>query len=410
MAEALELTIARLGHKGDGIAEVDGAPIYVPFSLPGEHVRVDGDRGELLEIIAPSDDRVPPQCQHFGRCGGCALQHLEFQSYLDWQRQQVVAALHARHIESDVLPVFSVGPGQRRRAVFGAIKRSQGVALGFYECHSNKLIDVRNCPVVVSDIEKALPLLRELADDVLPPLESARFTVVACDNGLDVAVECDGLAAGQQFDPAIARLAARTNIVRLTVNGDQIYGDGAPVLTIDSVKVVPPPGGFVQAARVAQEHMTGLLLAVLPKTTKRVADLFCGLGSFALPVARRAQVLAIDSDPRLIEALQQACQTAQGLKRVETKVRDLMQTPLSRTELKDIDAVIFDPPRAGARWQAEALAKSKVPLVIPVSCNVATFARDARILLDGGYSLQSVLPIDQFVFSPHVEIFAVFRR
>ena len=411
MSNVRELEILHVGHKGDGVAEIDDDLIYVPFTLPGERVRaeISDGRGKLLDVVVSSEDRVTPSCVHFGVCGGCALQHFARDAYLEWKRAQVASALRARDIHFDISPIISVGSHQRRRAVFSANRLGGRVVFGFYEGLSHNIVDVSECPVVVPEIVDALPVLRQLSEALLTGGGSLRMIVLACFNGLDVSVVLQEGSGATLKSSGLFDAFAGARIVRLSVDGELVYSQGVPLLTIDRVAVTPPPGGFVQAARAAEQHLAKLMIDALPKGTRRIADLFCGLGSFTFPLARFAHVLAIDSDADLIAALQKANSHAQGLKPIEMRVRDLMHDPLSRAELKDFDVVVFDPPRAGARAQVEAIAKSQVSTVVAVSCNHATFARDARTLLNGGYSLKKVVPIDQFVFAPDVEVFAVFR-
>ena len=411
MGSVRELNISHIGHKGDGVSETECGPVYVPFALAGERVRaeVEGERGRLLEVLKFSADRVDPFCQYFGTCGGCALQHLSLSPYLDWKREQVGGALTARGIVCDVSATFSVGLHERRRVVISAERVKSGLKLGFHKHASHDLVDIHACPITVEGIAAALPQLRALAGFLLAEIQSLRMTVLACDNGLDVAVEYDGSGV-VQADGNLVTAARRVRIVRLSVNDELVYSDGCPYLLMGLARVTPPPGGFVQASKLAEEHIVDLILQSLDRKCKRVADLFCGLGSFALPLAQKTKILAVDSDAALVAALNHAAKNTQGLKQIETKVRDLMREPLSRRELNNFDAVLFDPPRAGARAQAQTLANSDVQTVFGVSCNPGTFARDARILVDGGYQLDQVVPIDQFVYSSHIEIFSVFRR
>jgi 23S rRNA (uracil1939-C5)-methyltransferase len=240
--------------------------------------------------------------------------------------------------------------------------------------------------------------------------KEARLTVIATRAGLDVSAEHGG---GSRLTPSalseIARLAAEHHLARIAVNGETLIERAPPALAFAGIDVVPPPGAFLQAVAAAEHEMAQIVTEAIVGVA-RVADLFCGIGTFALPLARNSRVLAVDSDARLLGALNAAARRAQGLKPIETKQRDLSRTPLAPKELEGFDAVVFDPPRAGAKAQAERLAQSRVPLVVAVSCDPGTLARDLRILVDGGYGLESVAPIDQFLFSAHVEAVAVLRR
>jgi 23S rRNA (uracil1939-C5)-methyltransferase len=404
-----ELTISRLGAQGDGIAETAEGPVYVPFTLSGDRVTADVEkgRGTAVEFLARSPQRATPICRHFGVCGGCSLQHLETAAYLEWKRQRVTDALSAAGIEAPIEPVLAFGAHTRRRAAFAAIKSASGLAFGYRRAQSHDVIDLQECPLLLPGFEAALPALRSLADALLPSGE-ARITVTACDNGLDVDIE---KTSGnlRPFTPARGAAAEAARIIRLTAAGDPLFTTAVPRINLAGVEVELPPGAFLQASAEAEAAMTNIAMDALGKARK-AADLFCGLGTFSFAMARRASVNAVESDRRLLAALGAASRRAQRLKPIRALARDLMREPLSPAELNAFDAVLFDPPRAGALAQANALAKSRVPTVIAMSCNPASFARDARILIDGGYTLRRVVPIDQFVFSAHVELAAIFTR
>jgi 23S rRNA (uracil1939-C5)-methyltransferase len=412
MDETRELVIARLGAQGDGVAETADGPLYVPFALPGERVRVavgEGGRARLLEVLQPAADRVRAPCRHFGTCGGCALQHLDEGAMRAWKREQVRVAFAQRGMAADVAPTVAIAGG-RRRAVFAARRRGSGLVLGFHAARGHEIVGLAECPVLVPEIVAALPALVRIAEPSLPREAEARIIVLAADNGLDVAVEDTPAGVAAEARARLARAAAEAGVLRVSVGGEPVYAAGVPLLRFGAALVEPPPGAFVQAVAEAEAAIAARVLGVLPKKAKRVADLFCGLGAFAFPLARRAEVLAVDGDGAAVAALAAAVRRTQGVKRIETRVRDLFREPLGRTELAGFDAVVLDPPRAGAAAQAARLAASKVPIVVAVSCNPATLARDARLLVDGGYCLASVTPIDQFRYSAHVEAVAVFRR
>lgn len=405
----LELTVSRLGAHADGIAETDEGSIFVPFTLPGERVVADVDkgRGRLFDLLVRSPERAEPICRHFGVCGGCALQHLEQHAYLEWKRRRVLDGLYMERIDVLVEPVRAFGPHTRRRAAFAAMKSANGLTFGYRRAQSHDIVDLRECPLLLPGFETALPALRSLLDSLLRSGE-ARITATACDNGLDVDIEA---AAGtlRPFTSGHGKAAEAAGIIRLTVGGDPLFSIAAPRVSLAGIAVEPPPGAFLQASSGAETAMAGIAMEALGKARK-VADLFCGLGTFSFAMARRASVTAVENDRTLLLALDTASRRAQGIKPIKTLARDLMREPLSAAELNAFDAVLFDPPRAGALAQASAVAKSRVPKVIAISCNPASFARDARLLIDGGYSLERVVPIDQFVFSAHVELVAIFTR
>jgi 23S rRNA (uracil1939-C5)-methyltransferase len=408
-AVRVEAEIARLGAQGDGVAEIGGAPVYFPFTLPGERIlaEVDGERGALLDILQPSPDRIAPVCRHFGACGGCALQHLETGRYRDWKRDRVIEALAQQRIATDVEPTLAFPAHSRRRAALTAVRSGREVLFGFRRALSHRVIDIAECPILMPRLEAALPPLRAICTALLSAGE-ARLIVTACDGGLDVLIEPDGKQRAA-LAPQIAIAAQAAGILRLAWRSDILFSSDPARVTLSGVAVGLPPAAFLQAVPEAEQAMTALVCEGVGKPRKTV-DLFCGLGTFTFALARRSAVTAAESDASLLAALSAASRHAPGLKPITTLRRDLMREPLSWQELNAFDAVVFDPPRAGALAQAAALARSKVPRVVAVSCNPATFARDARALTDGGYRLTRVVPVDQFVYSPHVELVAWFSR
>lgn len=411
----LDVTIASLGHLGDGVAETEAGQLFVPFTLEGERVRVrpGGEgRAELLEILGPSPERVDPPCRHFTSCGGCALQHMEGRAYAAWKHLQVVAALHARGLECDVAPLAPATPHSRRRATLAATRTKKGVTLGYYGRASHTIIAVQECPLVVPQIEHALADLAHLVEPGLSRKGRAALSVTATEAGLDVAVSGGKETPDGPLRAELARRAAAADLARLTWDGDILAERRAPVVTFSGLRVAPPPGSFLQATEEGEATLVRLVLEGIGDA-RRVADLFAGCGTFTAALAKRASVLAVEGEAKQVAALDRALRTqgpALALKPVELLTRDLFRRPLHASELLKIDAVVFDPPRAGAAAQAEMLAKSQVPLIVGVSCNPATFARDARVLTDGGYRLASVTPVDQFLWSPHIELVGIFRK
>jgi 23S rRNA (uracil1939-C5)-methyltransferase len=404
VTDALE--IVRLGAQGDGIAPTSGGERFVPFALPGERVR-ETPHG-LPELLSPpSRDRRAPVCKHFGVCGGCAAQHMSGALYADWKRSIVIDALRHRGIETEVAPLAGIPRLSRRRAVLTAKRAASGIVLGYHRRKSHDLFAVEECPVLTSAIVNELRSLRALAAAL--EAADARLTVLATPAGLDVAIETEKPAPASSTARLVQAAAPLSRIARVAVNGSIAFERTSPVLDIDGARIVPPPGAFVQAVTEAERMMADAILAATPKA-KRIADLFCGIGTFTLRLARRTRVFAVDSDRRAIASLEAAVRQAQGLKPIDTRVRDLFRDPISPRELDDFDGVVFDPPYAGAKAQAQSLAHSKVPTIAAVSCNPATLARDLRILVDGGYRIERVIPIDQFLYAAHVEAVAILRR
>lgn len=405
-----ELKIAELGHRGDGIAATETGPVYVSGALPGETVRARVDNGRAIDPVPEtlSPDRISPVCGHYEACGGCSVQHLAAAPYLAWKRGLVIKALQDRGIETEIAETLPATAGGRRRAVLTATRAGRHTLLGYHEKASHRLVDIHECPVLDPAIVSALPGLKALASEVLPKKGELRLTVLCTTAGLDVAID----RADKGYERKIPGLSQKTvelDLARLSVNGEVILEVRPPLLDMGGIGLVAAPGGFTQATRAAEEVLAELVLAGIGKA-KRVADLFSGSGTFALRLARSANVHAVEGDAAAVAAFDKALRKPQGLKKVTFERRDLFRRPLVRGELEAFDAVVFDPPRAGAQAQAELLATSKVKAIVAVSCNPATLARDLRILIDGGYALQSVTPVDQFHYTPHIEVVAVLTR
>ncbi|PTW62177.1 23S rRNA m(5)U-1939 methyltransferase [Breoghania corrubedonensis] len=404
------VTIDHLAHRGDGVASMNSKPVFIPFTLPGEQVEIErnGERARLVSIVTPSPSRIEPMCRHFGTCGGCALQHLEGGAYRAWKEEQVAAALASRGLEAEISPIVPASPGTRRRAVLTAVRAGGRVLVGYHERMANRLVAITECAVATPRIVSALPDLTRLADRLAPRKGELRLTVLDTTSGLDVAAEGANGKAARDF-PGLGRLAAEADFARLSVDGEVVIEIRPPALNFGGAAMVPPPGGFVQASAEAEAAMADAVLKAITGT-KRVADLFAGSGTFALRIARDALVHAVEGDKAAIGALDRAWRQAPGLKTITQEVRDLFRSPLRPGELESFDAVVFDPPRAGAKEQVAQLAASAVAHIVAVSCNPATLARDLRILIDGGYRLCSVQPVDQFLFSPHIEVVAHLKR
>ncbi len=404
------LSIKSLGHRGDGIASGTEGPIFVPGALPGEEVRatVSNGRASNVDIVSPSPERIQPICRHFEDCGGCSVQQLAEAPYLAWKRQMVEKALADRALELEVSEVLPSQPQSRRRAVLTAVRAGRHILLGYHAKASHRLVDIQECPVLVPEIVAALPGLKSLAAALMPKKGELRITILSTTTGLDAAFENADRKYESRFAD-LSRLAVDLDLARLTINGETLLQVRPPALDMGGLAVVPPPAGFTQATLGAEEAIAGLVLRGLGKA-KKVADLFAGSGTFALRIARTASVHAVEGDAAAIKALDQALRVPQGLKKVTHERRDLFRRPLMKAELESFDAVVFDPPRAGAQAQAEQIAASRVKKVVAVSCNPATFARDLRILVDGGYRIETVTPVDQFLFSPHIECVATLIR
>ncbi len=407
------LVIDRLGHRGDGVAETPAGPLYVPYVLPGESVEVEPipghpDRRHVLRVEVESPERIAPICPHFGVCGGCALQHWDTARYRVWKRGLVVAALAQAGVEAPVADLVDAHGAGRRRAVFHTRRGTHDVLqVGFAAYRAHHVVAIDRCPVLAPELAGAIEAAWALAEALGPQRKPLDIQVTASEPGLDVDVRGSG-PLPPDLMTRLAALAQTHRLARLTRHGELIVQRAQPIVQMGRARVALPPGAFLQATAAGEEVLARLVVGYLSDAAA-VADLFAGVGPFALRLAERARVHAVDSDAAAIAALRQAS-AVPGFKPVETEVRDLFRRPLLAAELARFDAVVFDPPRQGAQAQARALAESKVPVVVAVSCNPATFARDARLLVDGGYRLLAVTPVDQFRYSAHVEIVARFAR
>jgi 23S rRNA (uracil1939-C5)-methyltransferase len=405
-----DLEVLEVGARGDAAAQGPEGPIYLPYALPGERVRarVAGDRGDVLAVLRPSPERVSPACAHFGRCGGCQLQHWAEAPYLEWKREQVVRALARRGIETAVEPIIKACGDGRRRATLHA---AHGGRFGFIARGGAAIVPIESCPVLAPGLHAKLASLRRLGAAFAPTRGELNLQCLATATGVDVNVKGAGRLAALDAPARVeaARIAEEEDFARLSFDGEPLVTRRAPLIEFGGVALHPPPGAFLQPTEEGERVLARLAVAALSGVT-RAADLFCGVGTFALRLATQVEAHGIDGDEAMLAALKRAADHASGLKPVTTARRDLLRTPLSALELKRFDGVVFDPPRSGARLQAEQIARSRATKVAAVSCDPATFARDARVLIDGGFSLTRVTPADQFRWSPHVEIVGAFER
>jgi 23S rRNA (uracil1939-C5)-methyltransferase len=408
------LVIDHVGHFGDGVALAGGQNIYVPYTLGGETVEVDAvpghpDRRRLLAVERASEARIAPFCPHFGICGGCAIQHWQTLSYRTWKRDAVVETLARANLACEIDPLVDAhGLGRRRITLHARLGTHDVLKVGFSAAHSHDIIAVDRCPILDPGLDGALDAAWALAEPLTPTGKPLDIQITATDGGLDVDVRGSGALPAAMI-ATLSGIAEQHRLARLTRHGELVLMRTPPTIGIGAARVTLPPGSFLQAT-VAGEETLAALVSGHCKRAKHIADLFCGVGPFALRLAAKSRVSAFDSDAGAVAALQQAAAATSRLKPVKAEPRDLFRRPLMPQELRDYDTIVFDPPRQGAQAQAQALAASKIPVVVAVSCNVATFARDARILVDGGYKLESVTPVDQFRHTPHVELVARFSR
>jgi len=408
---AEQVTITRLGAKADGIAESGTGPVFVPYTLPGETVTIerDGQRARLVSVDAPSPERETPFCPYFGECGGCATQHMRHGFYQDWKRDTLVHTLKQARIEGPIEPLIDAHGEGRRRVTLHVRFPERAMHVGYMAARSHHVVEIEFCPIAEPSLKhRAPPIARAIGEHLRGARKPLDIQITAVETGFDVDVRGHGPLKDKDR-LSLIDLAERLDLARLSIHGDVIVERRPPAIRMGRASVVPPAGSFLQATRLGEETLAGVVTEAC-RGAKRVADLFAGAGPFALRLAEKAEVHAVETEQGAMAALDKAFRGTPGLRRVTTEARDLFRRPLLTPELNAFDAVVVDPPRAGAEAQAKQLALSKVPLVVSVSCDAATFARDAAVLMGAGYRLERVIPVDQFKHSPHLEVVGVLRR
>ena len=400
-----EPRISRLGHQGDGIAQ---GPIFAPMTLPGEVVTgtQDGDRLMDVRIVKPSPSRVAAPCRHYKACGGCQVMHAADEFVASWKTDVVRAALFAQGIETEFRPIVTSPPQSRRRAAMSARRTKKGAMAGFHARASDTLIEIPDCQLLLPDLKAALPLAEALAIAGGSRKGELSVQVTQSDAGLDVLVK-GGKPLDEPLRIALAAEVERFRLARLVWDDELVGMRLPPVQRFGPARVTPPPGAFLQATADGEAALLAAVMEAV-SASARLVDLFAGCGTFALPLAARADVHAVEGDAAMVKALDQGWRQSDSLKRVTTEARDLFRRPLLPDELKRFDAAVIDPPRAGAEAQVAELAKARIGRIAFVSCNPVTFARDAKTLLTAGYRLEWVQVVDQFRWSTHVELAAAF--
>ncbi len=419
----VEVAITRLGARGDGIGDTDAGPVYVPRTAPGDTVRVrraaargDGHAAAIVDLVTAGPSRRQPECPHFDDCGACAAQHLDAPTYTAWKQGLIADALQRRNLPIDRLqPLVACPIADRRRTQLHAKRAGRNVQLGFHAAASHDIVDLGECAVLRPSLVALLPALRDTLRHLLPSGRAVDILLTEADNGIDMLVTGDIQQTPRALE-TVAAFARESSIARIahrqsgSATSEPLLQFDLPHVDIAGVSVALPSGAFLQASKTAEHKLAAFVTSGLPGC-KHVADLYAGLGAFTLPLASAgSRVHAVDTDGASLAAMSYAAGQAALGGRVTNETRDLDATPLQPTELSHVDAVVFDPPRAGARRQAEVLAKAGPATVVAISCEPGTFARDAAILVAGGYRLEEVLPVDQFVYSSKLEVAARFRR
>ena len=406
----MKFVIDRLGHHGDGIALGPDGPVFVSQMLPGEEVTGDlaGDRLSNTRIVTPSDQRVRPPCVHAKTCGGCLLQHASDGFVAGWKVDIVKSALAGQGLQADFLPIVTSPPRSRRRATLSARRTKSGALIGFHARGSDTLVAVPECQLLHPDVMAGFAALDALVKIGGSRAGEVSFTVTRSLGGLDVSA-----IGGKPIDSGLAMELARVveafGLARLTWNGETVALRTMPMQRFGRALVAPPPGAFLQATAEGEAALLAAVTAAVGPA-RRIADLFAGVGTFALPLAERAEVHAVEGEAAMVVAMEKGWRQTDGMRRLTVEARDLYRRPLEADELTGFDAVVIDPPRAGAEAQVATLAKSAVPVIASVSCNPVTFARDAKVLVQAGYVLTSIQIVDQFRWSSHVELVGRFQR
>lgn len=399
--------IERLGHRGDGIA---AGPVLAARTLPGEVVTGEIEDGRILrpKIMTPSPDRVTPACPHYAACGGCALMHARDGFVASWKAEVVRKALSAQGIEAEIASIATSPPSSRRRATLSGRRTKRGAIVGFHGRASDTITPVPGCLVLAPAILAALPLFERMTVMGASRKGALSIAVSLGRDGLDVQVT-GGHPLTRDLSMGLASLFRGGGVVRLTWSGEAVFQSGPPAQDLAGIRVVPPPGAFLQATREGEAALVAAVTAITARAG-RILDLFSGCGTFALPLTRRAAVHAVEGDRALVEAALAAWRDAPSGHALTVETRDLFRRPLLPAELRGYGAVVIDPPRAGAEAQMREICRADVATVASVSCNPVSFARDAAILVAGGFRIDRVAVIDQFRWSPHVEIVAEFLR
>ncbi len=400
------LTIERLGHLGDGIAQGAEGPVFVAGMLPGEVVtgEVTGDRMASPRIVTPSPNRIKPPCSHARTCGGCLMQHASDDFVAEWKLGIVQGALAGQGLSAPFLPMETSPPRSRRRATFAARRTKGGVLIGFHARGSDTLVAIPNCQLVHPDVLAAMPGLEELVRLGGSRSAEVSISVTRAIGGVDVDIKGGKpLDAGLRME--LARVVEAHSMARLTWDGEAVALRSNPMQIMGRAMVIPPAGAFLQATEAGEAALLAGVRRALGDQ-KRIVDLFAGCGTFALPLAEGSEVHAVEGDAAMVQALDKAARTTEGLKKVTVEARDLFRRPLEPDEFKGVTGVVIDPPRAGAEAQIACLAVGKPPVIAMVSCSPVTFARDAKVLIGAGYTLDWVQVVDQFRWSAHVELVA----
>lgn len=415
----MQVKIDHIGHKGHGIAELDGKPIFIPFALPDEIIELN-DAQHIRKIIEPSAARVKAKCKHFTKCGSCMAQHMSADFYQNWKKSTLEYALEQHNIDKKIDEFLSfdenVGDINRRRRVKLAAKRTKKtLMIGYSKAQSHDIIPLEECPIITSNILALVPKLSDFIKPLMSRKGVSQISITDYQGALEIML--DNVKYEHSYDEItyVNAQAEKLDIARLVINGELILARKDIVEDFDGVKVSPVAAGFMQAVKAAELTMSGYVKRFLADKKGNIVDLFSGIGTFTFALAQSHQIDAFDYDKFAVEALQNGFNNAGGkselkLKSVTATARDLYRRPLFKDELNKYAAAIIDPPRAGAQEQVKQLCDSKVKDIVYISCSPKSFARDAEKLIEAGFEIKHLAAIDQFKYAAHLELVAHFSR
>lgn len=448
-AAPMTLYVDALGQEGDGLGHVTDvhvtdvhvthAPVaeplskpvasspmvapkrfFVPFSLPGETIeaQISGNQARLVNLIERSAQRIDPICRHFGRCGGCRLQHWADNPLADWKRESVRVALAHEGLDTLIEPTQAAwGEGRRRTALHARLSGSE-VRLGYAERATHRTVAIAECPVLHPEIVAKLPVLRQIAAIFLRHRPAIAIHATFAANGLDLDIR--GAARHQGFNLSaddrvgLGELTQNSGLARIAMAGEPVVQCVQPVIHFGAASVPLPSGAFLQATQAGEAALADHVLDIVQRArqagAKRAVDLFSGCGSFALRMVDYVETDAYETDPEMVHAMMRGFSSIPGRHQLRAIRRDLFRAPLAPQDLRKIDIMVLDPPRPGAAAQIGLVGATGISRIAYVACDARSFARDARKLVDQGFTLTRIHPIDQFRWSHHVELVAEFHR
>lgn len=415
-----KVTIDEIGGRGDGLAELNGNVIYIPYTAPGDVIdaKINGSKGRLRHIHHKSNHRIEALCPHYTKCGGCSLQHIELDYYSEWKGGLIRTALENQGLKDiDIAPMIISPLGSRRRTTFQAIGRGDGqIVFGYAEKGSHNLIDIFDCPILMQEIKALITPTKKLISGLLKKKEKMSVSITMGDNGIDLILKGKGdIDLNLRMD--LAEFAEKNDLARISWfdsspknNRYELLAERRkPFVTFEGNKVFFPEGSFLQATKQGQDALIRAMLDGITGAHK-VVDLFSGCGTFSIAAAKFANVHAVENNKEMLTALKVSSNQMSDIKQVSTELRDLFLRPLLPHELNNYDVAIIDPPRAGAKHQMAEILQSDLKKLVMISCNPITFSRDVESLTQAGFKMGTVTPVDQFLFSPHLEIISVFEK